>query len=208
MTLTVSDAAINLIVTEEDSNEAYYNRHYTHFEWPEGASGPTIGIGYDCGYVTRDEAHHDWDGIVDPAMIPHILEACGLKGGDAAAFVARKRNTVTVTWDQAMREFKEREVPKWLTRLGHALPNLDLLKPDSLGALLSLTYNRGAGGYDNPGPRFAEMRAIKGHMLAENFIKIPDDIRSMRRLWPMGGDLWRRRLHEADLFEKGLNNVA
>ena len=40
-----SDAAIDLIVREEDSGPEYYAKHYTHFEWPEGASGPTVGIG-------------------------------------------------------------------------------------------------------------------------------------------------------------------
>jgi hypothetical protein len=36
-----SQAGIDLIVTEEDSRQAYYARHYVCFEWPEGASGPT-----------------------------------------------------------------------------------------------------------------------------------------------------------------------
>jgi hypothetical protein len=35
-TLAISDAAYKLIVTEEDSGAAYYQRH---FEWPQGASG-------------------------------------------------------------------------------------------------------------------------------------------------------------------------
>ena len=47
-----SDAAIDLIVREEDSSPEFYAKHYQHFEWPQGASGPTVGIGYDCGYVT------------------------------------------------------------------------------------------------------------------------------------------------------------
>ena len=29
-----SQAAIDLIVTEEDSGQAYYTKHYDHFEWP------------------------------------------------------------------------------------------------------------------------------------------------------------------------------
>jgi hypothetical protein len=54
-----SQAGIDEIVTEEDSGQAYYTRHYVHFEWPEGASGPTAGIGYDRGYSTPDQIRKD-----------------------------------------------------------------------------------------------------------------------------------------------------
>src|SRR5579872_3292904 len=104
--LTISDDAVNLIVTEEDSSEAYYTRHYTHFEWPQGASGPTIGIGYDCGYVTGSEARADWTGIADDSTVENIVRACGLRGQAAAAFVRVHGHSVTITWDQALAEFK------------------------------------------------------------------------------------------------------
>lgn len=201
---TISDAAINLVVTEEDSGQAYYARHYEHFEWPEGASGPTIGIGYDCGYVTVAEARADWAGIVDEATISAIVSACGFKGSAAAVFVHAHGGSVTITWDQAMKEFTTREIPKWLVRVAAALPNTDKLSPDCLGALFSLSYNRGTGGYNDPSPRDAEMRSIKAHMATQNFSKIPADFMSMQRLWPKYGDLWRRRAHEAALFQKGL----
>lgn len=203
--LTVSDAANDLIITEEVSGPNYYNKHYTHFEWPAGASGPTIAIGYDCGYVTQVEASQDWAGIVTEDALEHIHRACGLRGEVAASFVRLHKYEVTITWDQAIKEFKEREVPKWLLRVERALPNCNLLSPDSLGALLSLSYNRGTGGYGDPHSRFAEMRAIRGMMVSENFSKIPGEILSMRRLWPPGGGLWRRREHEAELFRRGLN---
>lgn len=204
MTLAISDDAFNLIVAEEDSNAAYYARHYTHFDWPQGASGPTIGIGYDCGYVTPGEARIDWDGIVSDETIEAIIKACGLRSGDAAAFVKAHSSSVTVTWDQAITEFRTREVPKWITRIHAELQNLEKLSPDSLGALVSLAYNRGCS-FTLPGPRYAEMRSIRLHMATQQFAKIPDDILSMQRLWPRGGDLWNRRAHEAALFRKGLN---
>jgi GH24 family phage-related lysozyme (muramidase) len=203
MSLMISDAALDLIVAEEDSSPAYYAKHYQHFEWPEGASGPTIGIGYDCGYVTREEAAIDWSGILSETMMAVVTRACGLRGQVAAAFVRAHRNEVTVTWDQALQEFREREVPKWIAQLQAHLPNLVKLSPDSLGALLSLAYNRGPS-FDAPGPRYAEMRAIKSFLAAQNFSRIPAEFLSMRRLWPAGGDLWKRRGHEAALFQKGL----
>src|ERR1700743_1588912 len=78
-----SDDAIDLIVTEEDSSPAYYAKHYTHFEWPAGASGPTVGIGYDCGYSTADQIRADWTGFVDEATIVALLRAAGLRGNAA-----------------------------------------------------------------------------------------------------------------------------
>jgi hypothetical protein len=202
--LTISNDAFNLIVTEEDSSEAYYSRHYQHFDWPEGASGPTIGIGYDCGYVTAAEARGDWAGLVEEATIDAIVAACGIKGEAAGAWVRAHGVSVTITWDQAIAEFRNREVPKWIGRVSASLPNLDKLSADSLGALVSLAYNRGCS-FDLPGPRYAEMRAIKALMASEQFAKIPAEFLSMRRLWPRGGDLWNRRGHEAALFQKGLD---
>src|SRR5215831_16840781 len=206
--LPISQSAVDLIVREEDSDKAYYERHYQHFDWPEGASGPTIGIGYDCCYVTQVEAQQDWNGIVSDETIAAIKRACGIKGEAAHQWVRAHGGSVTITWDQAMQEFTEREMPKWIKMVSDVLPNTDKLSPDSLGALVSLAYNRGAGTFVNPGPRYAEGRSIRAHMAAENFGAIPHDILSMQRLWPRGGDLWRRRAHESALFEKGLQRTV
>jgi GH24 family phage-related lysozyme (muramidase) len=203
--LTISDDAFNLIVSEEDGSEAYYTRHYEHFEWPEGASGPTIGIGYDCGYASVQEATADWTGIVDD--VAAITRACGIRDEAAGAWVRAHGGSVTVTWDQALKEFRERELPKWIQRVQGALLNCDKLSQSSFGALVSLAYNRGTS-FGAPGGRFAEMRSIKQHMSNQNFAAIPGDFLSMRRLWPKGGDLWRRREHEAALFQKGLAKPA
>ena len=194
-----SQAAFDLIVTEEDSDANYYARHYTHFDWPEGASGPTIGIGYDCGYVTVAEARADWDGIVPLDTIVAIVAACGLRGEAAHDFVMKQSASVTIGWTEALNEFRAREMPKWETRVANDLPNTEKLNGNQFGALASLAYNRGAS-FDLPGPRYSEMRAIKAHMAALAFDQIPAEILSMRRLWPQGGDLWRRRGHEAALF--------
>jgi len=198
-----SQAAIDLIVTEEDGSEAYYSRHYTNFEWPQGASGPTAGIGYDCGYVTTQQIKEDWTGYVSDQMVQALMRAAGLKGEMAHAFVQKYGASVTITWDQALAQFKGRELPTWEGMVSHALLNTDLLSGDSFGALVSLAYNRGCS-FTSPGSRYAEMRAIWHHMADKKFNLIPGEFLSMRRLWPVGKDLWNRRMHEAALFEKGL----
>jgi hypothetical protein len=203
-----SQKALDLITTEETGGQVYYRTHYTHWDWPAGASGPTIGDGYDCGYVTPGEATRDWGDILTPDAVAVVVSACGIRGQAAHDWVRAHGDSVTVTWDQSVREFVEREVPKWDARVAACLPNLDALSGDSYGAILSLSYNRGTGGYDDPHPRFAEMRAIKAHMTARAFDLIPAEFLSMRRLWPQGGDLWRRRGHEADLFRAGLGQPS
>ena len=205
MTIRSSQDAIDLIVTEEDSGEAYYTRHYEHFDWPAGASGPTVGIGYDCGYVTVAEMRADWAGIIPDTMIEAMVAACGLTGNVAHKFVQAHGTSVTITWDQAMAEFTTRELPKWEARVEAALPNTELLSGDCFGAITSLSYNRGTGGFHDPSPRDMEMRAITAHMAAKRFNLIPMEFLNMRRLWPKGGDLWNRRGHEAALFVKGLS---
>jgi GH24 family phage-related lysozyme (muramidase) len=203
-----SQAGIDLIVTEEDSGQAYYTKHYVHFEWPEGASGPTVGIGQDCGYVTAEQIRKDWVGIIPDAMVEALVRAAGLKGAAAGEFVRQHYASVTITWDQAMAEFDNRELPKWEAQCRAALPNYDELPGDCAGAIDSLAYNRGSAGFHTAGSRYAEMRNIEAHMAAKRFDLIPAEYLSMRRLWPVGGDLWRRRGHEAALFEQGLKTIA
>jgi len=200
----IPDQAITFIVNEEDGSPVYYAKHYENFDWPGGASGPTIGVGYDLGYVTIKEAIADWTGIVPDDVVTAICRGVGLRGEAAELFVRAHAKTVTVTFDQGLTQFKQREVPKWLARCRAALPGFDKLPPLCQGVMLSLTYNRGSGGYDDPSPRDAEMRAIKAEIASEKFDAIPIQILSMRRLWPRGGDLWNRRTHEAALFQKGL----
>jgi len=107
----------------------------------------------------------------------------------------------------ALAVFIKIDVPKWIGLTRARLPNFDALPLDCQGALVSLAFNRGAS-FDNIGDRYAEMRAIKAHMVAGEITKIPAEFLAMRRLWPSGGDLWRRRGHEAALFEKGLATIA
>jgi hypothetical protein len=206
--LQSSTAGVTEIVTEEDSGQAYYTRHYESFEWPEGASGPTVGIGFDCGYSTAAQIKAAWSGIVSDETVAALERAAGLKGQAAAEFVREHRNSVTITWDQAMAEFMQRELPSWEAQCRKALPNYDLLPGDCAGAIDSLAYNRGAAGFHAGGDRYREMRMITTYMTGKQFHLIPAQFMSMRRLWPVGGDLWRRREHEAALFQHGMQTAG
>lgn len=199
--LKISDAAIDLIIAEEVTDAAYYRKKYQNFDWPKGASGPTVGIGYDCGYVKVDECRLDWAGLIPDTDIDVLVEAVGKTGQAAGRWVAQNKKRVVIPYDVAHRQFVEREMPKWIARLERALPNTFDLHEDCAGALLSIAYNRGTS-FSSTGDRFREMRAIKDAMRDRRFEEIPAQIRSMARLWT--GGVHDRRLREAVLFEQGL----
>ena len=207
MTVKSSQRAILLIVTEEDGDQNYYMKFEAHFSWPGGASGPTVGIGYDCGYSTAAQINADWATYIDQARNKILSLAAGITGTAARQWVASHGNSVTITWAESMAQFSGHELPKWEAITTAHLPNTDKLSGDSFGALVSLTYNRGPS-YDLPGNRCLEMRNIKAHMAAEQFDLIPNEFLAMRRLWPVGKDLWNRRSHEALLFRDGLVPAA
>jgi hypothetical protein len=196
-----SSRAILLIVTEEDGDKPYYLKYEAGFSWPGGSSGPTVGVGYDLGYEHTVEA--DWTGFIDAGRIGMLNRGVGLTGERAREWVNAHRHDVAITWEESLAQFTDRGLPKWEAITREHLPNTDKLPGDCFGVLVSLTYNRGPS-YDMLGSRYTEMRNIRAHMAAQHFDLIPHEILAMRRLWPVGGDLWRRRGHEADLFAAGL----
>lgn len=206
----ISKAAFDLIVNEETGGQAYYLHTEQHPDWPGGASGVTIGCGYDCGYTTKEQILIDWRDYLTAPMLAALQSVAGIKGSGASSRARALRYIVTVPWDAALAVFSKIDVPKWTGIVERALPNFSLLSGDSAGALVSLAFNRGAS-FNLAGDRYSEMRAIKAHMAARSFSAIPAEFRSMKRIWPPGAaghaDLTARREHEAVLFEQGLQGT-
>jgi GH24 family phage-related lysozyme (muramidase) len=198
----ISPTAFDLIVEFEVSNQQLYTRKYRHPTWPQGSSGVTIGIGYDVGYAIKSELGTDWQSAIADSMITALEAALGVTGAPAQA-VAQQLVAVDVPWEAAISVHKTKVIPRWVGLVERALPNTSLVGPDCLGALVSLTYNRGAS-FTKDGDRYREMRDIKAHMQSRQFDQIPGDIRSMERLWPTVPGLQKRREREAILFQQGL----
>lgn len=201
----ISQEAFDLIIEFEVSGEAAYNRRYRRPTRPGGASGITIGIGYDCGYSTAAQIRSDWGGVLPDAMVVELVKVAGMTGARAAAALASVRLAVDVPWIAALAVFSNTSLTKYVA-LAAKLPNWDMLSPDCKGALVSLVYNRGPS-FDNAGSRYQEMRNIKAHMASGRFSAIPTELRSMKRIWQGQDDmrgLLTRRDKEADLFERGL----
>lgn len=205
----ISDAARDLIVAAEVSSKQAYEKRYRRPEWPGGMSGVTIGIGYDIGAGVKNAAQlrADWGGRIPGHMIEALIPCIGVTGERAHAMLSGVRGKVDVPWEAAIAVFDNVDVPRWYAICKRALPNFEELSPDCKGALLSLTYNRGAS-FQKAGERYQEMRSIRAHMMARDFISIPDEFRAMKRLWPAQRGLLIRRDDEARLFEKGLGQPA
>jgi hypothetical protein len=206
----IAQRASDLIVACEVSSEAAYKRDYYRPTWPKGASGVTIGIGYDVGYVTPAELAADWQGILSETELSQLSKACGITKEAAAALLSRMQS-VSINWDDAIKEYYNETQPRYVGLTEASLSNTNELRPESLGALVSLVYNRGASfsiseSKDRTG-RFQEMRNIKDHMANKAYDRIPGEFRSMKRLWEGQRDmrgLLLRRDAEAALFAYGL----
>ncbi|MDQ0473445.1 hypothetical protein [Labrys wisconsinensis] len=199
----ISQRAFDLIVEFEVSSQQIYEQKYRSPTWPQGASGVTIGIGYDVGYATRAQLHADWDDAIPAAMVTALERAVGVQGGSAQPIARALKASVDVSWDAAIKVHRGKVMPRWVGLVERSLANTARIGPDCLGALVSLTYNRGAS-FTKAGDRYAEMRSIKQHMAAAAFAAVPGDLRSMKRLWPGVPGLQMRREREARLFEAGL----
>lgn len=204
--MKISQSAFDLIVREEVSSKAYYERHYTHPEWPGGASGITIAIGYDLGYATRAKITADWQALVSPEMLKVMLLCAGITGVAAQQLLPSVKALINIPWDAAINVFANRDIPNWTASVLDKITRADRLTPTCLGVGVSIAYNRGAS-FDLSGDRYAEMRAIKQHVNANQLTLVAGDLRSMKRLWPTVKGLRDRRDREAALWEAGLSTI-
>ena len=71
----ISQEARDIVIGFEVGGRPAYDSKYIHPEWPKGDSGITIGIGYDVGYVTKEELAKHWGGLISDADIQRLARA-------------------------------------------------------------------------------------------------------------------------------------
>jgi GH24 family phage-related lysozyme (muramidase) len=198
---TCSPRAIAMIERFEIGSAAAYQPHPS---WPGGASGLTIGIGYDLGYVSTNQVATDWGCLPDSCL--HRLQSYAGRTGTAAKVLQSAAADLSIPLSDAQRVFEASDIPRTSKLVMISFANASQLTPDSFGALVSLVFNRGAGMVDTKPANRLEMRQIRDAMAASDFDLIPGLIRSMKRLWQGHGldGLLARRDAEADLFKAGL----
>jgi len=210
--LAVSQKSIDMIVAFEVSSPAIYERKYRKPTWPGGASGVTVGIGYDLGYYTAKQVNDAFSRYVTPAMLQLMQSVRGLKGV-AAKNALSTVSAVDIPYTTAAQVFHESTLPQFAAMVRKIYPGVEKLPPDAQGALLSLVYNRGAD-IDPKKDRRKEMSRIvviingiaeKSESAAtyytdQGLMEIAAQIRAMKRLWPTVKGLRDRRDKEADLM--------
>ena len=197
--LGVSREAVDLIVEYETGGRAYYEKRLKSPTWPGGASGVTVGLGYDVGYNTRARVLEDWKALPKGSR-EALASAAGVKGIAAKPRAAALR-WIVVPWADAEAVFVNNTMPRFGKMTDGAFPGITRTHGHVQGAMLSIVFNRGAS---LSGSSRREMLAIRGHLQAGRVKRVPGEIRSMKRLWVGKGldGLLRRREAEARLIER------
>jgi GH24 family phage-related lysozyme (muramidase) len=199
----IGAAAYKLILKYEvGGGPSYYNKALKHPCYPGGASGVTIGIGYDMGYNTAAQFAGDWKGILSDSDYTRLAPHLGKKSSPAKDAV-RILKDISISWEDAEVVFKSNTLPRFIKETLRAFPGADKLHEDAFGALVSLVFNRGGS---TSGSTRAEMLNIKkaiasGHDDIYNYIS--QQIINMKRLWVGKGldGLLTRRDEEAKLVK-------
>ncbi|MEO6304797.1 MAG: hypothetical protein ABIP51_16675 [Bacteroidia bacterium] len=179
MSLIISKKSVDAIVNFEVGSENLYNRRYTHPVLPGVNSGITIGIGYDLGMSSVSTIIKDWTGFVSNNDLALIKKAAGLTQTKAKEVLPLLKN-VTVSYHDAEEVFIK-DLSNYAAQALHIYPGLEKLNPDTVGAIISLVYNRGS--LINDTDRRKEMKALVGFIAAADYINIAAQFRSMKRLW-------------------------
>jgi len=192
----VSPAGVALVVAFEVVSPRYYRAHLLRPIWPGGASGATIGIGYDLGHQIAPVIRADWHAH---ARVEDLATAALIVGEPARAVVIGLRDIET-PYPLAEQVFRESTLPRYWQATVRAFPGIEELRPGARDALFSLVYNRGSA---MAGSSRVEMRAIRDDCVpAVDYQCIADNILAMRRLWrgtAIEGGMNRRREAEAEL---------
>ncbi len=190
-----------MLIEFEISSDSYYRRKLSVPVWPGGASGVTIGIGYDLGYNTAKQIEKEWAGKISDAVLQELKGVSGITGIDAREAAGRLQALgIKIPLEAAKEVFFRSTLPRYAEQTRKAYPGIEKLPHDAQAALLSLIYNRGPG---KRGSRRREMKAIEALVINKSLGEIAGQIRSMKRLWAGRGlaGLLKRRDREAAMVE-------
>lgn len=198
--LTISNEGYQLILKHEVGGGAvYYSRYLQKPTWPGGASGVTIGIGYDLGYNTKAQIASDWNELSED-VVNRLQSVAGVRGS-AAKYKLSPLRGIVIPWEIAQRVYQKKTIPRFGAITESAYKGTSTMNPHIQGAMLSWTFNRG-GGISSTSDRDREKRALRGDIPLHP-TRLPAHFRDSKRLWRGKGldGLIRRREDEALLIE-------
>jgi len=200
--LEISKEGYNLIIKHEVGGGAsYYNRYLKKPCYPGGASGVTIGIGYDLRFNSRSQIQKDW-GMLNEDVLVRLKLVSGKRGTKS---LARSLKSISIPYDIALQVYDKKTIPRFAALTKKAYPGVETLHPHIQSALLSWCFNRGSG-ISRTSSRDREKRGMRAAIPSRPKL-LPGLYRSSRRLWVGKGldGLLGRREDEAQLTERGLN---
>jgi GH24 family phage-related lysozyme (muramidase) len=139
----------NRLVLAMSPGSGFIERHEeqrgvsNHLHWPGGASGVTLGPGYDMRDRSRAEIEQKLRDIdIDPSLVSRVAAGAGLRGEAAKRFAKDNRNLVNLTDDQQSRLLQV-NLPSYeaIVRRGTHV----YLTHNEFSALVSFGYNPGRG---------------------------------------------------------------
>lgn len=196
---------VTFIAREETGGIDFYEAHAAMPHWPGGASGVTIGVGYDLRFAA-ETFEDDWGSRLPDPTLSRLRPWLGKQG---SAEAVRGLEDIRVPWPMAWEVFISRILPREVDKTKDTYTPFPQLPGLCRSALVSLVYNRGTDLTDSPGSdRRKEMRAIRDLLAGGKLDAVPQQFLSMRRLWPDSAGLRKRRQREAKLWEEGLQQVA
>ena len=203
--LRISAESRELILRYETGGQAEYTARLQHPEVPPGASGITIGIGYDLGYNTREQIASDWGGVIPAAQVTRLQGVAGLKGAAARAALARVKD-IAIPWSAAVRVYETKTVPRFARDTERAYPGVLALPWHIQGVMLSTSFNRGTA--FAPYERRKELCWSRDAIARGEKIQLPSYQLQMRRLWPTIPGLQKRYSAHAGLMQRALDEES
>ncbi len=186
-----------LIIEFEVGGRSGYNPHP---EWPAGASGVTIGVGYDLRFNGKAVIASDWAAL-PKRDLERLLAAQGLSGSAASA-KARELRDITIPWEVAIAVFERVTVAKFDALSRRTYPGYDALRGHARDSLISLTFNRGSS---LVGARRVQMAEIARLSPKRDYEGMADQEEDMIPIWrgtEIYGGMKRRRLAEAAIMRR------
>jgi GH24 family phage-related lysozyme (muramidase) len=198
--LTLSRKGFDQLVNHEISSLRYYRLRLQKPVWPGGASGVTIGIGYDLGYHRDYQIRRDWEPYVTDKQLKQLMNLAGKRANAAKTQLAKVKD-IRIPYEAAATVFSESTLPRYAKDALKTYKGLEKLLPDAQAGILSLVYNRGTR---LSGSKRKEMKAIQSLVKNQDYDEISAQILSMKRLWINTNlrGLLKRRDDEAKLIRK------
>lgn len=183
---SISEEGIQFIFKQESLAGTTNRLH-----WPGGASGVTLGPGYDMRARSADSIASDMKKIgLDEATSKAISASAGLVGQAAKTFCANNKELVNLS-DASQIELLRYIVPNYEKMVGTAI-KIDL-QQNEFDTLVSFAYNPGGGwakvtNYINHGAIESAMAEIKKYVLSggvkfDGLVKRRDDEVTLFTRW-------------------------